>query len=126
VETTRGSGQPHVRPELLSSLDDPEPAPPPRLPREELRATVAAAFSAARAIAEKELKLEIEGASERIHTDKASAFARLDLAYERPSEEEKPLFLLEKERVEEFAARCQGALRSVRLELDQAAGLLPG
>ena len=125
IELVRGSERGKVRDDLLEELEDPEGAPAPRVPQEALAGAVGIAHEAAKAEAEARLKRELEGAVARMEADRDAALERLVLAARRADEYEVAALEAEADRINLGHAQAVRALRGVRLELDQAAGLLP-
>ncbi len=125
VELARGSETGKVRDELLEDLEEPEGMQPPQAPQEVLSRAVGAAHEAAKAEAERRLKREIDAAIARMEMDRDQALERLVLAARRADEYEVAALEAEADRINLAHAQAVRALRSVRLELDQAAGLLP-
>lgn len=125
VELARGGDRPRVRQELLEDLEEADGAPAPRAPADALAQAVGAAFEAAKAEADLRLKREIEGAIGRLEADRDQALERLVLAARRADEYEVAALEAEADRINLAHAQASRALRGARLELDQAAGLLP-
>ena len=125
VELVRGSERGKVRDELLADLEDPEGAPAPRAPQEALAGAVGVAFESAKAEAEARLARVRDAAIARLEADRDAALERLVLAARRADEYEVAALEAEADRINLGHAQAVRALRGVRLELDQAAGLLP-
>jgi len=125
VELARGSERGRIRDEILADLEDPDGTNPPQVPQEALARAVGAAHETAKAEAEARLAREIEKALERMEADRDLALERLVLAARRADEYEVAALEAEADRINLAHAQAARALRGVRLELDQAAGLLP-
>lgn len=125
VELARGSERGRVRDELLEDLEDADGVPSPSAPQEALGRAVSAAFEAAQAEAERRLQAAVEKAIERMEADRDIALERLVLAARRADDFEVEALEAEADRINLAHVQAVRALRSVRLVLDQAAGLLP-
>lgn len=126
VELARGSDRPRVRDELLEDLEDPDGAPAPRgAVGAGLAEAVASAHEAAKEEASRRLEEEKSQALLRLEEDRQAALSRIDLAVRRGDPLEIQALQYEKEDLERAYARARRALEAARLELDQAAGLLP-
>ncbi|AKU93237.1 helicase-related protein [Vulgatibacter incomptus] len=126
VELARGSDRPRVRDELLEALEDPDGAPAPRgSSGNVLSAAVSAAFAAAKEEAEARLAVEKAAAIARLEADRDAAIGRLELAARRADDLELHALRAEARRISESLDTARRALEAIRLDLDQAAGLLP-
>ncbi len=125
VELVRGSEKGKVRDELLADLVDPDGMPAPRAPQEALAQAVGVAHETAKAEAQARLEREVRAAIERMEADRDAALERLVLAARRADKYEVAALEAEADRINLQHAQSVRALRGVRLELDQAAGLLP-
>ncbi len=125
VELARGGARPRVRDELLESLEDPDPAPAPREGGRLLQEAVAAAHAAALEEAQARLEVARAGAIERLEEDRLTALDRLRLAARRADDFELRALRSEAASISRSLDAARRALEEARLELDQAAGLLP-
>lgn len=120
----RPGGKASVRDELLADLDGPRGARQPGAVSG-LAEAVKAAYEAARAEAERRFEKERQRAIERLKRDHDAALARIELAERRGDPLEAQALGYQKQELVRFYERARKALEQSRLELDQAAGLLP-
>jgi len=125
VELTRGSGRPKVRDELLEALEDPEGAPTPRDGGPMLAEAVRAAHETARAEAMIRFERARSEALARLEADREASLDRLQLAARRADPLELRALQAEATSINRALDAARKALEAARLELDQAAGLLP-
>lgn len=125
VEMARGGGKPRLRQELLESLEDPEQAPAPRADGSFLAEAVTAAYEEARALAQARFDEAKEEAIERLEIDRDLALDRLRLAARRADPLEMRALQAEARSISASLDSARKALEAAKLELDQAAGLLP-
>lgn len=125
LELARGGDRAKIRQELLDDLEDADAAPPPRAPADMLGVAVATAFEEAVKESEALLRKEVEAAIARMETDRDAALERLVLAARRADDYEVAALETEADRINFDHGRAVRALQGARLELDQAAGLLP-
>jgi len=120
----RPGGKATVRDELLADLEEARGARQPgAVPG--LAEAVKAAYEAARAEAERRFEEERRRAIERLLQDRDAALGRIELAERRGDPLEAQALGYQKQELVRFYDRARRALEESRLELDQAAGLLP-
>lgn len=122
VELRRGV--PAIRDELVEDLEEGEGAQEPgAVPG--LADAVKTAYEAARAEAERRFEEERRRAIERLTADREAAIGRIELAERRGDALEVQALRFQKDELSRFYERARQALEQARLEIDQAAGLLP-